>query len=89
MLPGGASALLGSVVMDKAVPPARTVCHGCRALTHELVEETGPQRYRPVLLPGDGTVMREITPGVMVTSPCPMCGDSDDPGWLPGFIPPT
>ena len=74
--------------MEKAAPPARTVCHGCRAQTHELVEATGPQRYRPVILPGDGTVMREISPGIMVSAPCPVCGDSDDPGWLPGFVPP-
>jgi hypothetical protein len=60
--------------------------------THELVDgpESAPgQRYRPVLLPGDGSVMREISPGVMVSAPCPECGDGDDPGWIPGFVPPV
>lgn len=73
-----------------AVPPVRTVCHGCRVQTHELADGAdGDQRYRPVLLPGDGSLMREIGPGVMVSSPCPVCGDSDDPGWIPGFVPPV
>lgn len=73
-----------------AVPPVRTVCHGCGVLTHELVDVTDSgQRYRPVLLPGDGSVMREIAPGIMVSSPCPVCGDGDDPGWIPGFVPPV
>ncbi|HEV3356910.1 MAG TPA: hypothetical protein VG247_08955 [Pseudonocardiaceae bacterium] len=77
------------MAMEKAAPPGRTVCHGCRVQTHELVDHDGSQRYRPVVLPGDGTVSREIMPGIMVSSPCPECGDGDDPGWLPGFVPPV
>lgn len=75
--------------MDRAVPSARTVCHGCRAQTHELVGDEGGQRYRPVLLAGDGSLMREIAPGVMVSAPCATCGDTDDSGWLEGFVPPV
>jgi hypothetical protein len=75
--------------MDRAVSPGRTVCHGCRAQSHELVGDEDEQRYRPVLLPGDGSVMREIAPGVMVSTPCPTCGDTDDSGWLEGFVPPV
>jgi hypothetical protein len=75
--------------MDKAAAPARTVCHGCRGLTHELVGDGDEQRYRPVLLPGDGSLMREITPGMMVTSPCPICGDNEESGWVDGFVPPV
>jgi hypothetical protein len=78
------------VTQSHPVAPVRTVCHACRAQTHELVD--GPeddQRYRPVVLPGDGTAMREIAPGVMVSSPCPMCGDGDDPGWITGFVVPV
>ncbi|HEX3784329.1 MAG TPA: hypothetical protein VHX38_32120 [Pseudonocardiaceae bacterium] len=75
--------------MDRAVPPGRTVCHGCRAQTHELIGEDGTQRYRPVILPGDGSIMREISPGAMVSAPCPICGDGEDPGWVEGFIVPV
>jgi hypothetical protein len=75
--------------MKKTAPPVRTVCHGCRAQTHELVAETGPRRYRPVSLPGNGTITREISPGDMASTPCPLCGNTDDPGWLPTFTPPT
>jgi hypothetical protein len=76
--------------MDRAVAPARTVCHGCRAQAHELVGDQDEQRYRPVLLAGDGSLMREIGPGIMVSTPCPTCGDTDDDsGWLDGFVPPV
>lgn len=75
--------------MDKAITPGRTVCHGCRAQTHELIGDGDEQRYRSVILPGDGTVTREVAPGVLVSAPCPVCGDSDDPGWIPGFVPPV
>jgi hypothetical protein len=77
------------LMTDVALPPHRTVCHGCRATVHETVVIDDEQRMRPVIMPGDGTVMREVTPGVMVSQPCPICGDSDDPGWVLGFIPPA
>jgi hypothetical protein len=76
-------------VTEPALPPARTACHGCRAIAHETVVVDGEQRARPVLLVGDGHVMREASPGIMVSQPCPICGDSDDPGWTPGFVPPV
>jgi hypothetical protein len=75
--------------MEQAPPPGRTVCHGCRSLTHELVSVGEEQRYRPVLLPGDGTLMREISPGIMISQTCPVCGGTDDLGWMPGFVPPV
>lgn len=75
--------------MDKATAPARTVCHGCRALSHELIGDDGEQRSRPVLLPGDGSLMSEIMPGMMVTAPCPICGDNEEAGWVDGFVPPV
>ena len=81
---------MGMDAAQHPVMPSRVVCHGCRAQTHELVGDSdGEQRYRPIILPGDGTLTREITPGVMVSTPCPECGDGDDPGWIPGFVPPV
>jgi hypothetical protein len=76
------------MVEPQPVAPLRTVCHGCRAVAYEMVGDD-EQRQRPILIPGDGTTMHEITPGMMVSGPCPVCGDSDDPGWLPGFVPPA
>ena len=76
-------------MVDIAAPPTRTVCHGCRGMAHELVTIGEEQRYRSVVLPGDGMVMREVSPGIMVSQPCPVCGDGDDPGWVPGFVPPA
>ncbi|HJP74254.1 MAG TPA: hypothetical protein VJ914_08300 [Pseudonocardiaceae bacterium] len=71
-------------------PAVRTVCHGCRVQTHELFAEIGPRRRnRPIQLPGDGTMSRELSPGDHVSGRCPVCGDTDDPGWLPAFTPPT
>lgn len=68
----------------------RTACHGCRAVTYEALKgDDDVDRMRSVLLPGDGTVVREVAQGMMVSQPCPVCGDSDDPGWLPGFVPPV
>ena len=75
--------------MDRAVAPTRVVCHGCRAQTHELVGDGDEQRYRPVILPGDGSLMRDISPGDMASAPCPLCGDGDDAGWIEGFVPPV
>jgi hypothetical protein len=75
--------------MDLTPRPVRTVCHGCRAVAHELVTIESEQRYRPVVVPGDGTLMRETSPGIMVSEPCPICGDTDTPGWVPGFVPPV
>jgi hypothetical protein len=80
----------GSVAeVENATPPARTVCHGCRAVSYEMIGEDDTQRHRPVVLPGDGQVMREVTPGMMVSQPCPYCADSEEDGWLDGFVIPA
>lgn len=68
------------------VPPARTVCHGCRQTTQF---RTDSGEVRPMIIPGSGMVIREKSPGVLVEESCPGCGDSDDPGWVPGFVPPA
>lgn len=70
--------------------PIRTVCHGCRQVTQvREVDSDGMTRLRPMVIPGNGTVLREKQPGVMVEVPCPVCGESEDLGWLPGFVPPV
>lgn len=51
--------------------------------------EESAARSRPVIIPGDGSFIREVAPGQAVTVPCPVCGDSDEPGWLAGFQPPV
>jgi hypothetical protein len=76
-------------VTEPAPTPARTACHGCRGTARETVVIDGEQQVRPVLLVGDGQIMREVSPGIMLSQPCPVCGDTDDPGWVPGFIPPV
>jgi hypothetical protein len=78
--------------MAEPVPivPLRCVCHGCRAVTYETVtDDTGPPRNRSIVLAGDGNSIRELMPGMMTSQPCGLCGESDDPGWLPGFVPPV
>jgi hypothetical protein len=42
-----------------------------------------------MIIPGSGMVIREKSPGVLVEEPCPVCGETDDPGWVPGFVPPA
>jgi hypothetical protein len=64
----------------------RTVCHGCRQVT-QYRDDAGT--IRPMVLPGNGTVWVDRAPGGMVEEPCPVCGEGDDPGWLPGFVPPV
>lgn len=71
-------------------PQLRTVCHGCRQLSHAHVDgEDGVPTLRPMVVPGDGSVTVEVAPGYMVAAPCPVCGESDDPGWLPGLQAPV
>lgn len=72
----------------------RTVCHECRGTGYTSgSDEDGSMRSRTVILPGDGQVLRAVgTAGgydSMVTVPCAACGDSEDPGWLPGFVVPV
>lgn len=64
----------------------RTVCHGCRQLT-QVRSDDG--QIRPMIIPGNGSIWKEKAPGVMTEEPCPICGDSDDPGWIPAFVPPV
>jgi hypothetical protein len=59
-------------------------------VTYEMViDDDGATRNRSVILSGDGRSIREVMPGMMAGEPCRLCGDSDDPGWLPGFVPPV
>jgi hypothetical protein len=84
---GGTGTVAG---VNNAIAPARTVCHGCRAVSYETVsDDDGTHRQRPVILVGDGQLMREIMPGMMVGRPCPVCGQSDDGGWVTGFVVPA
>jgi hypothetical protein len=58
------------------------------------LESSGIQELRPMNMPGDGTVSRAVAAmtengDAFVTSPCPACGESETPGWLPGFVPPV
>lgn len=64
----------------------RTVCHGCRQVTQYRGDDAV---IRPMVLPGSGVVFAEKSPGIMVEIPCPVCGETDDPGWVPGFVSPV
>lgn len=73
----------------------RTVCHGCRGMT-TVTGQVRPDEYRTrvMVVPGDGTITRMVAAAsslgeVAITEECPVCGDSDDPGWIPGFVPPV
>jgi hypothetical protein len=58
-------------------------------VSYDVVGEDGTQRQRPLVLPGDGQLMREVMPGMMVSQPCPTCGESEDEGWVDGFVVPA
>jgi len=76
--------------VNDSTAPIRTVCHGCRQTTQ--VREAGPDGVpvlRPMVIPGNGSVLKDKSPGPMVEESCPECGETDDPGWLPGFVPPV
>lgn len=64
----------------------RTACHGCRQVTQGRDDEG---EIRPMSLPGSGAVWAERATGHMVELPCEVCGESEDPGWVPGFVPPV
>jgi hypothetical protein len=73
----------------------RTACHGCRTM-RETIEQVSDHEYtsHTMLVADAGTVyrrVRAIFDGVdaVVEVMCPICGESEDPGWLPGFHPPT
>jgi hypothetical protein len=56
--------------------------------------DVGIAQLRSVVIPGDGSISRAVAADneagdTFVTQPCPVCGDSDTPGWLPGFVPPV
>lgn len=74
---------------DGSFPGLRTVCHGCRRVAQTNVE--GPDEtvhVRTLIIPGDGMIVREVAPGQLASVPCPVCGDEEESGWLPGFVPP-
>jgi hypothetical protein len=64
----------------------RTVCHGCRQVTQFRAEDGS---IHPMVLPGSGMAFAEKAPGEMVELPCPVCGESEDPGWVTGLVPPA
>jgi hypothetical protein len=64
----------------------RTACQGCRQVT-QYRDQSGT--IRPMVLAGSGTIWVDRAPGGMVEVPCPLCGESEDAGWLTGFLPPV
>nr|CEL14008.1 hypothetical protein [Kibdelosporangium sp. MJ126-NF4]CTQ88375.1 hypothetical protein [Kibdelosporangium sp. MJ126-NF4] len=59
-------------------------------MTHiRLEDEDDMAVLRPMVVPGQGVIYVEKAPGVMVEQPCPVCGESDQPGWIPGLVPPV
>jgi hypothetical protein len=71
-------------MMDSALTPTRTVCHGCRQITQHRTDDGA---VRPMILPGSGVVFAEKGPGALVEMPCPVCGE--DPGWVDEFVVPA
>jgi hypothetical protein len=73
----------------------RTVCHGCRGFSYEMAHDDDDVTVmRPVVVPGDGSVTRMVGAAsesgeLAVVVPCPVCGESDTPGWVSGFVPPV
>jgi hypothetical protein len=72
----------------------RTVCHRCRGTGQVTVEDDdGGMRLTPVVVPGDGTVTKAVGTSsgldLLVGEPCPDCGETDTPGWLPGYVVPV
>jgi hypothetical protein len=72
--------------MTEDTPGARSVCHGCRQLTQVRGDDGD---IHPMILPGSGSLWGDRAPGGMVEVPCPVCADSEEAGWLPGFLPPV
>lgn len=76
-------------------PLIRTVCHGCRTI-ETVTEQLGAEQYRShkVIHAGDGIVRRVGSAAnergeMIVERACPVCGNSDTPGWIDGFVPPA
>jgi hypothetical protein len=73
----------------------RTACHGCRTM-RETIEQVGPHEFtaRGMIVADAGTVYRRVraafdTTDAVVETSCPMCGETENPGWRPGLLPPT
>lgn len=73
----------------------RTACHGCRTM-RETIEQVSDHTYAAssMIVADAGTVYRRVratfdTTDAVVEALCPVCGESEDPGWLPGFHPPA
>ncbi|HYS41314.1 MAG TPA: hypothetical protein VEO01_37340, partial [Pseudonocardiaceae bacterium] len=64
-----------------------------RGVSYEMAhDEDGMTVMRPVVVPGDGSITRMVsatseTGEMAVVVPCPICADSDTPGWVEGFVP--
>jgi len=73
----------------------RTVCHGCRGVSYEMAhDDEGMTVMRPVVVPGDGSITRMVSAAseigeMAVVVACPICGESETPGWVEGFVPAT
>jgi hypothetical protein len=74
---------------------SRTACHGCRTM-RETIEQVGPHEFTAygLVVADAGTVYRRVhtafdTTDAVVEAPCPLCGESEMPGWLPGLRPPA
>jgi hypothetical protein len=55
-------------------------------------DELGTTLMRPVVVPGDGSTTRLVAALVdagelAVSAPCTVCGESESPGWVPGYAP--
>lgn len=50
-------------------------------------------RTTTVVVPGEGEIVEAIGNSVgddvMVATECPKCGNTETPGWLPGFVIPV
>jgi Fe-S cluster biogenesis protein NfuA len=82
-------------VSEPAGDSVRTACHGCRTM-RETIEQVGDHRFtaHSMIVADGGTVYRRVRAAfdetdVVVEGLCPQCGESENPGWLPGFRPPT
>ncbi|HWC83933.1 MAG TPA: hypothetical protein VG756_28575 [Pseudonocardiaceae bacterium] len=81
---------------EYATPPDRTVCHTCRsAATRTEQTSPGTYRIRTMIVPGEGIITRAVASthgdggAAAGTEDCPVCGDSEEPGWIPGCTPPV
>jgi hypothetical protein len=61
----------------------------------ETIEQVGPHEYtaHTMIVADAGTIYRRVraafeTSDAVIELFCPLCGESENPGWLPGLLPP-